>query len=241
MKYINRRWIIIMLFIVAGFLTGIQFKQDKSSSDIITIRSLYEEQKNIENEQIEITRLQRSLEEQSSKLQSYYLDDYDIEDIIHSLKQDLKLHRVFAGQEETEGPGIRILMEDSLQYEENQNENNFIIHNSDILQIINDLRGAEAERIAINGVPISWDTKIDCNGATIKVGNEIFAPPFIIEAIGKPESLENILLDPQGIIQLMRFWDIQISISKQEHILIRALPPSQEYKYLKIVEEEGDN
>lgn len=241
MKYINRRWIIIMLFIIAGFLTGIQFKQDKDTSDIITIRSLYEEQKNIENEQIEITRLRKSLEEQRIKLQSYYLDDYDVEDIIHSLKQDLKLYRVFAGQEETEGPGIRILMEDSLQYEENQNENNFIIHNSDILQIINDLRGAEAERIAINGAPISWNTKIDCNGPTIKVGNEIFAPPFIIEAIGKPEALENILLDSQGIIQLMRLWDIRISISKQEHILIGATPLGQEYEYLKIVEEEGDN
>lgn len=240
MRNINKRWIIVLLFIIAGFVTGIQFKQDQSSSDIITIRSLYEEQKNIENEQIEITRLHKSIEDQKDKLESYYSDEYDVEDIINSLKHKLKLHRVFAGQEETEGPGIKILMEDSLQYEDGQNENNFIIHNSDILQIINDLRGADAERIAINGAPISWNTKIDCNGATIKIGNEIFAPPFMIEAIGEPERLENILLAPEGIIQLMKFWDIQISISKHEHILIKAMSSEQEYKYLKIVEEEGD-
>ena len=40
-----------------------------------------------------------------------------------------------------EGPGIRIVMEDSEQYADGQNINNFIIHNSDVLQIINDLKG----------------------------------------------------------------------------------------------------
>jgi uncharacterized protein YlxW (UPF0749 family) len=240
MGNINKLWIIVAIFIITGFITGTQFKHDQSSSDIITIRSLYEEKKNIENEQSEIDRLNNSINELTDKLESYYSDEYEVEDIIKSLENDLKWNRVLAGQRETQGPGVRIHMEDSLQYEEGQNENNFIIHNSDILQIINDLRGAGAERIAINGAPISWNSKIDCNGATIKVGNEIFAPPFIIEAIGEPEKLESILTAPEGIIQLMRLWDIQIYISKQDNILIKGVPNIQEYKYLKIVEEEGD-
>lgn len=240
MGNINKLWIIVLIFIITGFITGTQFKQDQINSDIITIRSLYEEQKNIDNEQIEIDRLKKSIKELSEKLEAYYSDDYDIVEIIQNLENELELNRVLAGQKKTQGPGVRIHMEDSILYEEGQNENNFIIHNSDVLQIINDLRGAGAERIAINGAPISWNSKIDCNGATIRVGNQIFAPPFIIEAIGDPEKLESILTVPEGIIQLMRFWDIQIYISKQDNILIKGMPTGQEYKYLKIVEEEGD-
>ena len=51
-------------------------------------------------------------------------------------------------------------MEDKEQYADGQNINNFIIHNSDVLQIINDQR-AGAERITINGYPISWHSKIE--------------------------------------------------------------------------------
>ncbi len=235
----NKLFIIIIIFIIAGFITGAQFKQNQGSSDIITIRSLYEDQKSIQNEQIEIERLNKSLIDLSEKLESYYGEEYDVDDIIDSLEHDLKINRILAGQEERRGPGIRIRMEDSLQYEEGQNLNNFIIHNSDILQIINDLRGAGAERIAINGVPVVWNSKIDCNGATIKIGREIFAPPFIIEAIGDPERLESILMAPESIIQLMRLWDIQIYISKKSNISIKGINFIPQFEHLKIAE-EGD-
>lgn len=235
----NKLFIIIIIFIIAGFITGAQFKQNQGSSDIITIRSLYEDQKSIQNEQIEIERLNKSLIDLSDKLESYYSEEYDVGDIIDSLEQDLKTNKILAGQGERKGPGIRIRMEDSLQYEEGQNLNNFIIHNSDILQIINDLRGAGAESIAINGVPVVWNSKIDCNGATIKIGREIFAPPFIIEAIGNPEKLEGILIAPESIIQLMKLWDIQIYISKRSNISIKGINYIPQFEYLKIAE-EGD-
>ena len=235
----NKLFIIIIIFIIAGFITGVQFKQNQGSSDIITIRSLYEDQKSIQNEQIEIERLNKSLIDLSDKLESYYSEEYDVDDIIDSLEQDLKTNKILAGQGERKGPGIRIRMEDSLQYEEGQNLNNFIIHNSDILQIINDLRGAGAESIAINGAPVVWNSKIDCNGATIKIGREIFAPPFIIEAIGNPEKLEGILIAPESIIQLMKLWDIQIYISKRSNISIKGINYIPQFEYLKIAE-EGD-
>ena len=236
----NRKlFIIVIIFIIAGFITGAQFKENQGSSDIITIRSLYEEQKSIQNEQLEIERLNKSLIELSDKLETYYGEVYDVDDIIDSLRKDLITNKILAGQEEISGPGIRIRMEDSLEYAEGQNINNYIIHNSDILQIINDLRGAGAKRIAINGAPIIWNSKIDCNGATIKVGREIFAPPFIIEAIGNPEKLEGILMSPDSIIHLMKLWDIRIHISKRSNITIKGIDYIPRFEYLQIAE-EGD-
>lgn len=226
-----------MIFVITGFITSIQFKQDLNRTDIITMRTLFEDQKNIDNEKLEIERLRKHITELEDKLQSYNSEEYDVEDILVSLKNELELHRVYAGQEDLIGPGIRIYMQDSEEYAEGQNINNFIIHNSDVLQIINDLRGAEAERIAINGTQIFWDTEIDCNGATIRVGDEIYAPPFIIEAIGDPKRLEGALKAPNSIVQLMRLWSIRIDIEKHENIIIKGIDRMPQYKFLKNIEE----
>ena len=79
----NRKlFIIVIIFIIAGFITGAQFKENQGSSDIITIRSLYEEQKSIQNEQLEIERLNKSLIELSDKLETYYGEEYDVDDIM---------------------------------------------------------------------------------------------------------------------------------------------------------------
>ncbi len=236
----NRIWIIVFIFIVTGITTGMQFKQNNNSTDIVTMRSIVEDQKNIENEKLEIARLKSTIGELEEKLNAYNSDEYDVDDIIKSLEDELEWNRILAGQRDLEGPGIRIVMEDSEQYADGQNINNFIIHNSDVLQIINDLKGAGAERIAINGYPISWHSKIDCNGATIKVENRIFAPPFIIEAIGDPRRLEGVLTRRDGIIELMKLWDIRIRITEQAKIVIKGNPNVPENKYLNLVE-EGDN
>src|SRR5699024_5474394 len=199
---------------VTGFITSIQFKQEIGRTDIITMKNIYDEQQNIENIKIEITKLNDMIKELEKKIKDYSDMDYNVEDIIFSLENDLKKSRIITGQEDLQGPGIRIQMKDSEKYTEGKDVNNFIIHNSDVLQIINDSRAAAPERLAINGTQIYWGSEIDCNGATIKVDEEIYAPPFIIEAIGNPTQLDVALNAPDSIIQFMKIWDIQIQIQK---------------------------
>lgn len=229
----------MITFMITGIITSIQFKQDKNRTDIITMKSLYEEQKNIDNENLEIERLGKTLVELEEKLKSYQSKEYGDEDIVSSLEEELEANKIAAGFKDLQGPGIRIHMKDSEQLGDAQDVMNFVIHNSDVLQIINDLRSGDAERIAINGSPVGWDSEIDCNGATIRVGNDIFAPPFIVEAIGDPQKLEGILNAPNSIVQLMKIWDIQIDIQQVDNITIRGINSTPTYKYLK-KDEEGD-
>lgn len=228
---------IIFIFFITGFITSIQFKQEIGRTDIITMKNIYEEQQNLENIKVEMEKLNDTIEELEKKVENYSNTDYNAEDIILSLEDELRKSRIITGQKDLQGPGIRIHMQDSEKYVEGQNINNFIIHNSDVLQIINDLRAAKAERIAINGTQVHWESEIDCNGATIKVDEEIYAPPFIIEAIGNPTQLEAALNAPDSIIQLMKIWNIQIYIQKLDNIVIQGREDIPDYEYLKIVEE----
>ena len=53
-----------------------------------------------------------------------------------------------------------------------------------MLRIVNELRAAGAEAISINDQRLIGTSEIRCSGPTITVNGKIFAPPFIIKAIG---------------------------------------------------------
>lgn len=240
MNHKKKFFVIIFIFFITGFITSIQFKQQPNRTDIVTIRNIYERKQAIENKKLEIAKLKSTIKELNEKLEFYNTSNYNVDDVITSLESELEKNKILSGQKNLQGPGVRIYMKDSDQYVPGQNINNFIIHNSDVLQIINDLRAAGAEIIAINGSQISWNSQIDCNGATIKVDNKIYAPPFMIEAIGDPIQLEAALNAPNSIIQLMKIWNIQIHIAKVDNIKIKRIESIPQYKFLKITE-EGEN
>ena len=66
----------------------------------------------------------------------------------------------------------------------------YIIHDDDLLRVINELRAAGAEAIAINGERIVAMSEIRCAGPTLSVNNNRSAPPYEIKAIGNPNNLE---------------------------------------------------
>ncbi len=233
-------FIIIVVFFITGFITSIQFKQQPNRTDIVTMKNIYEGKQEIENEKLEIEKLKSTMKELNEKLEVYNTSNYNVNDVITSLENELEKNKILSGEKNLQGPGVRIYMKDSDKYIPGQNINNFIIHNSDVLQIINDLRAAGAETIAINGSQISWNSQIDCNGATIKVDNKIYAPPFIIEAIGDPIQLEAALNAPDSIIQLMKIWNIQIHITKVDNIKIKRIESIPRCKFLETAE-EGEN
>ncbi|SJZ33451.1 DUF881 domain-containing protein [Garciella nitratireducens] len=230
-------FIIIIIFFITGLITGIQFKQQPSKTDIITMKNIYERKQAIENEKLEIEKLRSTIEHLDEKLEKYNASDYNVDEVIISLQSELEKIKILIGEKDLEGPGIRIYMKDSDKYVQGQNINNFIIHNSDVLEVINDLKAAGAESIAINGSQIVWNSQIDCNGATIKVDDKIYAPPFIIEAIGDPDQLEAALNSPNSIVQLMKIWNIQVHITKVDNIKIKKRESAPQYKFLKIAEE----
>ena len=73
------------------------------------------------------------------------------ENIIDILQSELNKHKIIAGFKEVQGPGIIIKMEDNMSEEAFGQEYDLdLIHDADVLRIINDLRSAGAEAISIN-------------------------------------------------------------------------------------------
>jgi uncharacterized protein YlxW (UPF0749 family) len=116
------------------------------------------------------------------------------------------------------GPGIRVMVDDSAAVQ------GVTLHDQDLLRLVNELRAAKAEGLAINGTRLTDTSAIRCAGPTIQVGGESIGPPYVIEAIGDPETLAAALRLPGGIVSELRNVDIRVKAETAEDIELPAAP-----------------
>lgn len=109
-----------------------------------------------------------------------------------------------------------------------------IVHDSDIRKIVNELKNAGAEAISINGQRVVNNTSIMCIGNVIKINNEKVSSPFVIKAIGFPESLDSALSRPGGYIELLNTSGVVATVKKSNNVEIPKYTGVISSKYMKI-------
>jgi len=111
------------------------------------------------------------------------------------------------------GKGVRIVMSDNPQAASAGVTSSAplpgLVHDYDVLQVVNELRSAKASAIAVSGaggepIRITGTTPIRCVGPVIFINWQPVAAPFSIEAIGSPKTLKSALEMPGGIVENMR-------------------------------------
>lgn len=137
----------------------------------------------------------------------------------HKEKQAiLKLSKLI-GTNKAIGAGIIIKLDDSDKpvglYE---NPNIGLVHNTDLLKLINNLWESNAEAISLNNQRITATTGISCVGSTILVNKTRIAPPFIIKAVGNPEKMIKSIRN--GYVQTLEVSGIKYSIEKYNKLEI---------------------
>jgi uncharacterized protein YlxW (UPF0749 family) len=133
------------------------------------------------------------------------------------------------------GPGIIMTLNDSKQeVSEGEDIAWYLIHDIDILEIVNELRIAGAEAISINGERVTSTTSIRCGGPTINIDGKRHAVPFVIEAIGDPKVLEASAIAPESYIELyMEFSGIEVEIQKVENLTIDGYKGVNKTRHLR--------
>ncbi|MBM3273713.1 MAG: DUF881 domain-containing protein [Candidatus Sericytochromatia bacterium] len=134
------------------------------------------------------------------------------------------------------GPGVEIVINDSAKpLTKGEDPNIAIVHNDDLLRLVNELRTAGAEAVALNDQRMVESSEITCAGTTILVNKTRIAPPFSIRAIGEPETMVNALKMRGGIVEYLQFYGIQVNISKKSEVLVPAFSGSTLRKFAKPV------
>lgn len=135
-----------------------------------------------------------------------------------------------------EGPGVELSIDDSAKpLAKGENPNIAIVHNEDLLRIVNELKASGAEAISINDQRLIETSEISCAGPTILVNKSRIVPPFIIRAIGDPDTMMAALQLRGGILEYLQFYGIQVNITKEPNVLVPMYHGGEVYTYAKPV------
>ncbi|MCI7675078.1 MAG: DUF881 domain-containing protein [Phascolarctobacterium sp.] len=216
--------LIAIVFMVLGFMLSVQYK--------VTVQ-----QRTIRMDRVE---------DLSERLKAMETENKHLLQEINELRKKgadrAKDHgqerlQLLAGTTAVEGAGIEVVLDDSaIPKKANENPNLYIIHDEDLLRVLNELRAAGAEAISLNDQRIVAMSEVRCAGPTVSVNNIRSAPPYVIKAIGAPKTLTSALRLRGGVVETFEFWGIQVKIKSQDKVQIPALKAPRNFEYAKSVE-----
>ena len=164
-------------------------------------------------------------------------------DTTSQAKQEaLNKNNTLLGLTEVKGDGIVIELQDGTLAETDslliiENANKMIIHNSDLLALVNELNNAGAEAIEINGQRIVNTSSITCEGNVIKVNGEKIGSPFVIKAIGSQGLLYGQITRIGSYMDLLINDGAIVNVRKEDDITIGKYTGIITFKYTKTVED----
>ena len=189
--------------------------------------------------QISDTSLKRSLlqwkancEESEKKLEQSDEELTQLRETVSKLKNDevlqnkIEQYEMMLGMTDVSGEGITITLADntSSNYSNNSfsniNFSNYLVHDGNLVSIVNELKSAGAEAITINGKRITNSTAITCAGNVIQINGEKVGSPFVIKAIGSKDLLYGEISKNNGTVYKLKKYGVKIEIKKEENIEI---------------------
>ena len=154
---------------------------------------------------------------------------------LKNIEEKINKYNILLGSTDVKGQGVRITLADAVTtsllrtiYDPKE----LIIHNTDILEVVNELKTAGSEAIEVNGQRILEDTAIACDGNVIVINGEKVSSPFIINAIGFPERLAA-LNSEDGYLKRLEQYGIKSTFKSENEIVILKSIRRNGFKYAK--------
>lgn len=232
--------ILISIFILLGFGITLQFKNTKQDYSFITLKTMNDLHNSLIKEKEEIKNLQDLIELKKKNLLEYETAIKQEGSIVEVVKNEIISTKAITGFYDVEGPGIIVKLNDSERdLQDWEDPNDLIIHEQDVLSIINDLKIAGAEVLSINGQRILNTSEIKCAGPTITVNGYTYGQPFIIKAIGDPATLDAAIKSPDSYSAFLR--DVfGLVVESQVNPRIRISRFQREINLKYVTPREGD-
>lgn len=150
---------------------------------------------------------------------------------VQQLRQQVQALRQLAGLTPLTGPGIVLELRDKNGAAKKASPFPVgLVHDYDLLQAVNQLRAANAQGIAINGIRLTNYTAIRCIGPTIYVGKQAITLPCKIEVIGDPQVLERTLKVKGGLLTYFQLSGPDIRLSRATRLQLPAASSSQSFQ-----------
>jgi len=228
-------FIAVLAFIAsAAIVNGADASVDENT--VYVIKNLNEYEKSIESMHDVIDALRSEVANEKK-----YIDDhknYDFMDEIISMYDQIGQLKFSNGFTAVRGPGIYMTVSDSISEDENLDIMERIIHDVDITVLLNELKAAGAEAIAVNSKRITSISEVVCAGPLIRVNNERVSAPFFITAIGDMDRLYDAMTEEGSYAHTLKSgYGMEIEVRKAQNASMNGYNNSNyKIEYADIVE-----
>ncbi len=217
---INMYVSIMLVAAVLGVLLAVQFRSVNHASGGISIDRAQE----LTTELKQVNREKEALAQEISDLE-FKLNQIKQgqSEAVTALQNELNKVSMSAGLIRVTGPGIELVLDKPDNTEDIQMPPELMVIQDEYLySALNELWGAGAEAISINGQRIIATTEIRQAGSFININLKRVVPPYQILAIGDPEELIKNLEITGGLKETLMDLGIKVSLEKHEELTLPA-------------------
>lgn len=220
--------ILSLIFLVLGFLISYSFQltREKAKGETLSPEQ-WDKEYQIRSQLItkeEINRdLQKELFEKQERVEEIEASLKEEKQVYYNLVEDVEKYRMYVGDVAVEGKGVQVTLEDASYVPDGENVNNYIVHESQIFSVINELYISGADAVSVNGQRLSRHSYIYCNGPVVTVDGNQFPAPFVISAIGDPNVMIPALNITGGVIDQLTYDHVVVAVEKKDKIVMEPL------------------
>ena len=225
----NKKWIASILGIMCFILTVAVVMQYKTVENASQIAGT-----NINSDlKTEVLKWKEKYEDIYSQLGKSKKELEDVREVASNndssssdLQHQLKTLNALIGTTDVQGQGVIITISDNNSITSDtvgvlDNINNYLIHDRDLLILVNEAKNAGAEAISINDERIINTTSITCDGNVVLVNDNKISSPFVIKIIGSPEAILGAINRPGGYLKNdLEPYGLVNSVEKKDNISI---------------------
>lgn len=173
-----------------------------------------------------------------AKMEQLAESDNDFFRVIEFYNSSIAKYGFYAGTTSVTGKGIEISIDDG-NPTSGTVSNYLLVHDSTLLNIIDNLRIAGAQAISVNGERIVMDTAVLCMGTGISINGNMKYAPFTIKAIGNSDELYSRFING-SIYRNIVMSDLLVDVTKSDSVKISGYTKftGDSVKYLKDSDEE---
>ncbi|MFA4029310.1 MAG: hypothetical protein GDYSWBUE_002178 [Candidatus Fervidibacterota bacterium] len=223
--------------LLLGFLIAHQVRATREGIEPMPIhqRANWLAQRLVEAQE-EIKALQKEVDSLRSQLTEYERKASEGKSVLDAMRKNLIKAMLLAGLTPVKGPGVIVELNDSKA----PMAPGAYVHDLDLREVVNELKAAGAEAIAINGERLIVTSEIRCSEAFIMVNGHRVAPPYLIYAVGDPDNMIKALTIPQGIVDRLKVIGLQVKVVPRREIIIPPMRTPPKFKFARPVDVPGE-
>lgn len=223
-----------------GFSVIAQARINNGQQLYVSAKTITDYEITIRTETEDMSRINKLVAETEKKLEEYQaLAANENDELKDKLVEELDYYKMISGKTAVHGEGVVVIVDDGTRaLYEGEDPNAVLVHDMDILTIINELNRSGAEVLSVNGQRILNDTSIACSGYTIRINDQFFARPFEIRAIGDSKRMAAALIGPEGYGTLLQDYGVIFRLSIRDDLTIPKYSETLTFNHMTKVKEE---